>query len=128
MAVTPSAAVAGGSWAIGLYQRFVSPYKGFRCAHHACTGGMTCSNYGLYALKEYGFRGALPRIRERLIQCSEYATDPRKGKISEDDPGPLRIRGCDPGKAPNGKDSVGDDCLKLFALELACNSCLFLPF
>ena len=85
---SPASALA--IWAIGVYQRFVSPRKGFRCAHHACTGGMTCSKYGLHALREHGFLRALPRIRERLVQCSEYATDPFEGKISEDDPGPLR--------------------------------------
>ena len=89
---------------IAAYQRFVSPYKGFRCAHHACTGGMTCSNYGRFALREYGLFSALPRIRERFIQCSEYASDPMKGKISADDPGPLSCYG-DPGAA-NGTGLV----------------------
>ena len=93
---SPAAALALGG--IGTYQRFLSPYKGFRCAHHASTGGMTCSNYGRHAILEFGLFGALPRIRERLIQCSGYATDPRKGKIGEDDPGPLACYG-DPGAA-----------------------------
>ena len=86
---SPAAQLAIGS--IGAYQRFLSPHKGFCCAHHACTGGMTCSNYALHAIRELGLFGALPRIRERLVQCSEYATDPRKGKISEEDPGPLKL-------------------------------------
>lgn len=86
--------------AIGAYQRFISPYKGFRCAHSLRTGGMTCSHYGLHALREFGFLRALSRIRERLVQCSEYATDPLEGKISEDDPGPLR--GCTDSGAASG--------------------------
>jgi putative component of membrane protein insertase Oxa1/YidC/SpoIIIJ protein YidD len=113
---------------IDAYQRFISPYKGFRCAHHACTGGMTCSNYGRFALREFGLLAALPRMRERLIQCSQYATDPRKGKINEDDPGPLSIRGCGPGKAKDRHEAARDDWFSLFVLDLACNSCLFLPF
>jgi putative component of membrane protein insertase Oxa1/YidC/SpoIIIJ protein YidD len=120
-----SLAVAGGELAIGAYQRFLSPYKGFCCAHHACTGGMTCSNYGLFALREYGFFAALPRIRERLIQCSEYATDPRRGKINEDDPGPLH---CGPGKAKDRQQAANDNWLTAFLADLACTSCLFLPF
>jgi hypothetical protein len=79
---------------------------------------MTCSNYGVYALKEYGLSGALPRIRERLIQCSEYATDPFKGKISEDDPGPLKIGECSSDPATPG------GCLSYFAAEIACVGCL----
>ena len=114
---SPAALLALGG--IGAYQRFVSPYKGFHCAHHACTGGMTCSNYGRFALREYGFFAALPRIRERLHDCSEYATDPRKGKIHEDDPGPLRLQPCD------GK-SAHEGCI---AADLGCTACLFLfPF
>jgi putative component of membrane protein insertase Oxa1/YidC/SpoIIIJ protein YidD len=123
-----SAAATGGDWAIVAYQRFVSPYKGFRCAHHACTGGMTCSNYGRFALREFGLLAALPRIRERLIQCSQYATDPRKGKINEDDPGPLSIRGCGPGKAKDRHEAAADDWSTLVVLDLACNSCHSLPF
>ena len=102
MAATITLTAKGGLWAISAYQRFISPYKGFRCAHHACTGGMTCSNYGRFALRQYGFFGALPRIRERLVQCSEYAKDPFKGKISEDDPGPLRIGNCSNDAGPAG--------------------------
>jgi putative component of membrane protein insertase Oxa1/YidC/SpoIIIJ protein YidD len=87
-----SPATLGGVWAIDTYQRWISPYKGFHCAHHARTGGLTCSGFAKAAIREHGLFAALPRIRDRLIQCSEYATDPMKGKISEDDPGPLR--GC----------------------------------
>jgi putative component of membrane protein insertase Oxa1/YidC/SpoIIIJ protein YidD len=80
--------------AIGAYQRYISPHKGFRCAHRACTGGPSCSAYAKHALLELGFLNALPRIRQQLVQCSEYATDPRKGKINEDDPGPLTSKEC----------------------------------
>ena len=97
---------------IGAYQRFLSPYKGFRCAHHACTGGMTCSNYGLFAIREHGLRAAIPRIRERLADCSQYATDPMKGKISEDDPGPLECGRCE-------SETVND-----IASAIACGSLL----
>ena len=113
---------------IGAYQRFLSPYKGLRCAHHARTGGMTCSNYGAQAIREYGLRAALPRIRARLFDCSQYAKDPFKGKIGEDDPGPLALRGCGPGRARERNEAHEDDCFKLFLVDLACNSCLLFPF
>ena len=84
---SPAAALSIG--AIGAYQRWISPRKGFCCAHRACTGGLSCSAFAKFALLRRGFIKALPEIKERLRQCSEYATDPFKGKISEDDPGPL---------------------------------------
>jgi putative component of membrane protein insertase Oxa1/YidC/SpoIIIJ protein YidD len=67
--VARTAAVRG----IGLYQRFVSPYKGFRCAHHARTGGMTCSNYGRDAFEQFGFFEALSLLRARLVACAQAA-------------------------------------------------------
>jgi len=33
------------SMLISLYQRYVSPYKGFRCAHRVLHGGDSCSEY-----------------------------------------------------------------------------------
>jgi putative component of membrane protein insertase Oxa1/YidC/SpoIIIJ protein YidD len=91
--------------AIGVYQRYVSPHKGFCCAHRACTGGLSCSAYAKFALLELGFLRALPRIRQRLFDCSEYATDPFKGKINEDDPGPLNSKEC--GHCADGVACVG---------------------
>ena len=89
-----SLAAMAGLWAIDAYQRRISPRKGFCCALHACTGGPTCSVFGKATIREYGLLPALPRIRQRLILCSEYATDPTKGKINEDDPGPLTSEEC----------------------------------
>jgi len=78
---------------------FATPASPLRSAHSrparvfvapmTRTCGMTGSNHGLCALHEDDFRHALHRIRERPVKCCEHATDPFKGKVSEDDPGPL---------------------------------------
>ncbi|APV50959.1 hypothetical protein BWI17_15450 [Betaproteobacteria bacterium GR16-43] len=45
--------------AIRLYQRYISPYKGFICAYRAHTGRASCSALGYRAVRRYGvFRGA----------------------------------------------------------------------
>lgn len=58
--------------AVGLsitgYQRYVSPYKGFRCAHRALHGGESCSAYGKRAIQEVGVRAGMALLRERFAE------------------------------------------------------------
>ncbi|SMR81458.1 Haemolytic domain-containing protein [Aliiroseovarius halocynthiae] len=59
------AAIAG----IAAYQRWISPYKGFRCAYAAVHGGPGCSGFAKHAIQTHGFWPALPRIQERFRDC-----------------------------------------------------------
>jgi uncharacterized protein len=59
--------------AVRFYQRFISPYKGFRCAHAKYTGDISCSNYGLKVLKECSPLEAIDLIRHRLKACSHIS-------------------------------------------------------
>jgi len=43
--------------AITLYQRHLSPYKGFRCAYALHTGRASCSRLGYRAIRRHGLRG-----------------------------------------------------------------------
>ena len=56
-------------WLIGLYQRWVSPYKGFRCAHAVLHGGPGCSGFAKRAIREHGFWRAIAHIRQRFRDC-----------------------------------------------------------
>lgn len=55
--------------AIGAYQRYVSPYKGFCCAYRQHTGRSSCSTLGLRAVRRYGAIGGLCLIRRRTQLC-----------------------------------------------------------
>lgn len=55
--------------AIWGYQRFISPYKGFRCAHSVLHGGTGCSGHAKRAIGEHGLWGAIPAIKQRLRDC-----------------------------------------------------------
>ncbi len=55
--------------AIGLYQRWISPYKGFRCAYAAHTGCASCSVLGARAIRRYGLRQGLSVLDARLLKC-----------------------------------------------------------
>lgn len=54
---------------ISLYQRWISPHKGFRCAHAALHDGPSCSQAVKSILSECGPLRGWPLIRERLAEC-----------------------------------------------------------
>ena len=57
--------------AIQAYRRWISPYKGFRCAHHALHERGSCSTYGLQVFQENGPRTAWRLLRTRFVECRE---------------------------------------------------------
>lgn len=59
--------------AIWSYQKFISPHKGFRCAHSVLQGGTGCSGFAKACIKEHGLIKAIPLIRGRLKECGELA-------------------------------------------------------
>lgn len=59
---------------IRAYQRYLSPYKGFRCAHNVLHGEGSCSTYGRRAFAEHDFLDACRRLRERFQACKAAAS------------------------------------------------------
>jgi putative component of membrane protein insertase Oxa1/YidC/SpoIIIJ protein YidD len=55
--------------AIGGYQRYLSPYKGFCCAYRAHTGHASCSALGLRAIRRFGVWRGLALLQRRLDLC-----------------------------------------------------------
>lgn len=55
---------------VKFYQKFISPYKGYQCAHGVHTGTISCSGYGMKALKSNEPLVALSLIRQRTKACS----------------------------------------------------------
>ena len=55
--------------AIRLYQRWISPHKGFRCAYRHHTGRASCSQLGYRAVRRYGVRRGLALLRLRTRRC-----------------------------------------------------------
>lgn len=55
--------------AIAFYQRYLSPYKGFRCAYRKHTGRASCSELGRRVIRRYGvLKGSLV-LRQRMHLC-----------------------------------------------------------
>ncbi len=60
-------------WLIGLYQKYVSPYKGFRCAHRVRHGGLSCSEAVRAIVLEEGLWCGRSQIRQRFQDCRAVA-------------------------------------------------------
>lgn len=57
--------------AIGVYQRYMSPYKGFCCAWRAHTGGASCSALGARVIRRHGLLAGGVLLRQRMRRCGE---------------------------------------------------------
>jgi len=55
--------------AIGGYQRWISPYKGFHCAHWTLHGGESCSAFGKRIVIERGLLGFFRGMQARFADC-----------------------------------------------------------
>jgi putative component of membrane protein insertase Oxa1/YidC/SpoIIIJ protein YidD len=72
-----SLAVAG----IDLYRRYLSPLKGFRCAHHAVHGQGSCSTFGRNVYSRFRFLEATRLLRARFVECRQAANQAKRAQI-----------------------------------------------
>lgn len=56
--------------AIQFYQAWLSPLKGFRCAHSVVHGSLPCSEFGKRALAKYGYAKGYRLLRLRFLACA----------------------------------------------------------
>lgn len=57
--------------AISGYQRFISPHKGFSCAHRVLYGCDSCSQYFKRVIAEEGIITAIAKAKGRFQECRE---------------------------------------------------------
>jgi uncharacterized protein len=55
--------------AIQLYRQYLSPRKGFRCAHNAVYGGGSCSDFGLRVFRRYSLLFGWHLLQLRFAAC-----------------------------------------------------------
>lgn len=60
-----------GVMAITGYQKYISPHKGFVCAHRVLYGGESCSQYIKRVITEDGFKALLTKSRKRFQACKQ---------------------------------------------------------
>ena len=56
---------------IKIYQRHISPKKGYVCAHRYYHGGDSCSEYTKKCITEFGIIKTIPLFFERLDDCKK---------------------------------------------------------
>lgn len=54
---------------IDTYQRYISPYKGFRCAYHVHTGRRSCSAYARVIVRRLGAFALFSAMPRQLRRC-----------------------------------------------------------
>lgn len=67
--------------AIAAYQRYVSPYKGFVCAHRVWHGGLSCSQYAKHLISTEGVLAGLLGLRKRFAECRDAAESLRRARM-----------------------------------------------
>ncbi|MDD3466624.1 MAG: membrane protein insertion efficiency factor YidD [Campylobacterales bacterium] len=56
---------------INIYQKYISPKKGYVCAHRHYHGGDSCSEYTKKCISEFGIIKTIPLFFERLDDCKK---------------------------------------------------------
>jgi putative component of membrane protein insertase Oxa1/YidC/SpoIIIJ protein YidD len=59
----------GAVLAISGYRKYLSPYKGYSCAHRVLHGGDSCSMHIQKLVQEHGWKTAWQLAPERFAQC-----------------------------------------------------------
>ena len=66
--------------AISGYQKFISPHKGFSCAHRVLYGCESCSQYFKQVIAEEGILTAIANAKGRFQECREANEILKKGR------------------------------------------------
>lgn len=90
---------------IGLYQKHLSPRKGYRCAYSLENGGTGCSGAVLRILEENGLWKGWSLIQQRFEECGDAAEKRKKRQRDEKKKG----SDCLPQSACDGITCI-DDC------------------
>jgi len=78
---------------VRFYQRRISPMKGYRCAHGAYHGGLSCSCFCAKQIEEHGVLKAVLSMPLRFRACHEAArlmTEEKDSKKPKKKDGPDR--------------------------------------
>jgi len=92
---------------IYFYQRFISPYKGFCCAHAVYHHGPSCSSAIKSIILESGLIKGWPAIKNRFSECKQAYLLILAEK-QEDDNKKDKEK---PGRCEKAKDQCSGDCI-----------------
>ncbi|MDZ8056037.1 MAG: membrane protein insertion efficiency factor YidD [Aulosira sp. ZfuVER01] len=109
------------------YQKYISPHKGFVCAHRVLHGGESCSQYIKRVIAEDGFKGLLTKSRKRFQACKQanqiLRSQADNSEPTEDEEGanlhsPKKVLG-NTAKKSSYSSSNSTDCID--CADVSCN-------
>lgn len=115
---------------IRLYQKYISPYKGFQCAHAYLYHDTSCSNAVITIIESNGLIVSIDKIKTRFRACrAAYLTlvhEDRSNKYKRNsrDRKNNGYEYCDPGSACDVAECVTDKKFCDFS-DLSCDCSLF---
>jgi len=115
---------AGAIGLIEVYQRRLSPLKGFTCAHLVLHGGVSCSQAVKLAIVEGGLSAGWRAVKARAASCRaamiSLQAGTEEGKDGQDRSAGRRRR-------PGSRACTGEDCCLVGGAE-GCNICFLSYF
>ena len=75
--------------AIHFYQKYLSPQKGYSCAHNALHGNGSCSSWAISLIESKGVLELASQFGARVSECNEASkklSDKHKRKNNEESP------------------------------------------
>ena len=70
---------------ISFYQKYLSPRKGFRCAHAAYYSGNSCSEAVKLIILQKGLIGGWADIKQRFMDCKRVSVEAEKERDKRKD-------------------------------------------
>lgn len=110
-------------WCIRFYQRFLSPWKGFRCAYGAHTGRSSCSAFGYHAVERHGVLVGWSLLRRRLRRCATSCADRHQGAAPNGTGRIAAMRRLQSGHCDLPIDACPVDLPHLHVDDICCNTC-----
>jgi len=68
---------------IALYQRYLSPRKGYNCAHRIYFGKSSCSSWAVRIIKKHGVFAFFPLMKKRSQACAMASEKIKEQKMGE---------------------------------------------
>lgn len=107
----------------GASQRYLSPLKGFGCAHRVKRGGPSCAAYARESFLRHGLVVGGRLVRRQFRRCAEAArsVNPRRKRRAKPSAG-AGLYGCEPSEfcGPVVSETFGEAILDTACTDVCC--------
>jgi putative component of membrane protein insertase Oxa1/YidC/SpoIIIJ protein YidD len=108
---------------INGYQRYISPYKGYSCAHRLLWGGASCSEYVKQIVAKEDLITAIKKSRQRFRDCTKANRILRSQTTPPDDMENQPPNPENPDQIRDNSYNRNDRCSSSSQADCACMAC-----